>query len=47
MKFLADENIDAAIVENLRQEGHEVWYVVEMETGIPDEECQSNIGSYS
>jgi predicted nuclease of predicted toxin-antitoxin system len=38
MKFLADENMDVAIVERLRQEGHQVWYVVEMEPGIADEE---------
>jgi predicted nuclease of predicted toxin-antitoxin system len=38
MKFLADENMDAAIVDRLRQEGHQVWYVLEMEPGIPDEE---------
>jgi predicted nuclease of predicted toxin-antitoxin system len=38
MKFLADENMDAAIVDRLRQVGHQVWYVLEMEPGIPDEE---------
>jgi predicted nuclease of predicted toxin-antitoxin system len=38
MKFLADENMDVAIVERLRQDGHQVWYVVEMEPGIPDDE---------
>jgi predicted nuclease of predicted toxin-antitoxin system len=38
MKFLADENMDAAIVDRLRQEGHQVWYILEMEPGIPDEE---------
>lgn len=37
MKFLADENLDAQIVEQLRQEGHQVLYVVEMEPGIPDD----------
>ena len=38
MKFLADENMDVAIVERLRQDGHQVWYVAEMEPGIPDDE---------
>jgi predicted nuclease of predicted toxin-antitoxin system len=38
MKFLADENLDAAIVDRLRQDGHQVWYVVEMEPGISDDE---------
>ena len=38
MKFLADENMDVAIVERLRQDGHQVWYVVEMDPGIPDDE---------
>lgn len=38
MKFLADENMDAAIVDQLRHEGHQVWYVLEMEPGIPDED---------
>jgi predicted nuclease of predicted toxin-antitoxin system len=38
MKFLADENMDVAIVERLRHEGHQVWYVVEMEPGIADDE---------
>lgn len=38
MKFLADENMDVAIVERLRQEKHEVWYVAEMEPGISDDE---------
>jgi predicted nuclease of predicted toxin-antitoxin system len=38
MKFLADENMDVAIVDRLRQDGHQVWYVAEMESGIPDDE---------
>jgi predicted nuclease of predicted toxin-antitoxin system len=38
MKFLADENMDAEIVDRLRQEGHQVWYVIEMEPGICDDE---------
>ena len=34
MNFLADENLDRQIVERLRQDGHFVWYVAEMEPGI-------------
>ncbi|GBE94724.1 DUF5615 family PIN-like protein [Nostoc cycadae] len=37
MKFLADENLDWQIVERLRQDGHLVWYVAEMEPGISDD----------
>ena len=37
MKFLADENMDAPIVERLRQDGHEIWYVIEMSPGIDDD----------
>jgi chorismate mutase len=31
MKFLADENIDQQIVQSLRERGHQVLYVAEME----------------
>ncbi|MBW2039404.1 MAG: DUF5615 family PIN-like protein [Deltaproteobacteria bacterium] len=37
MKFLADENIEREIVNCLREEGHVVFYVAEMEPGISDE----------
>ncbi|GIW91583.1 MAG: hypothetical protein KatS3mg109_2015 [Pirellulaceae bacterium] len=37
MKILADEGVDRPIVERLRQSGHQVWYVVEMEPGISDD----------
>lgn len=37
MKFVADEDIDWPIVEHLRHRGHVVWYVAEMEPGMPDE----------
>jgi predicted nuclease of predicted toxin-antitoxin system len=37
MKLLADESVDRQIVERLRQDGHDVTYVVEMERGISDE----------
>jgi predicted nuclease of predicted toxin-antitoxin system len=37
MKFLADESVDRQVVDRLRLDGHDVWYVAEMEPGIPDE----------
>ncbi len=38
MNFVADENIDRQIVERLREDGHTVIYVAEMDPGIPDED---------
>jgi hypothetical protein len=29
MKFLVDESIDRQVVDQLRIDGHEVWYVTE------------------
>lgn len=37
MSFVADESVDRHIVERLRQDGHQVWYVAEMEPGISDD----------
>lgn len=37
MKILADEGVDGPIVEALRQEGHEVIYVAELDSGIDDD----------
>ena len=37
MKFLADESVDRQIVDRLRQDGHFVLYVAEMESGISDD----------
>lgn len=37
MNFFADESLDRQIVDCLRQDGHEVRYVAEMEPGLPDE----------
>ncbi|MCI0698254.1 DUF5615 family PIN-like protein [candidate division KSB1 bacterium] len=37
MNLLADESVDKPIVEQLREDGHDVLYVAEMEPGIPDE----------
>lgn len=38
MNFLADEGVDRQIVERLRQIGHQVLYIAEMEPGISDDE---------
>ncbi len=37
MNFLADESVDKQIVERLRQDGHSVRYVAEMDPGISDD----------
>jgi predicted nuclease of predicted toxin-antitoxin system len=37
MNLLADEGVERQIVEGLRQAGHDVWYIAEMEPGIDDE----------
>lgn len=37
MKLLADEGVDRQIVALIRDEGHDVAYVLEMEPGISDE----------
>ena len=37
MNLLADEGVERQIVERLRQDGHDVLYVAEMEAGIDDE----------
>ena len=37
MNFLADENIKPPIADRLRQDGHVVWCVVEMDPGISDD----------
>ena len=36
MNFLADESVDRQIVERLRLDGHLVWYVADMRSGITD-----------
>jgi predicted nuclease of predicted toxin-antitoxin system len=38
VNFLADENLEMQVVERLRQEGHSVLAVVEMEPSISDEQ---------
>ena len=37
MNFLADESVDRQIVDRLRQDGHAVRYIAEMEPGISDD----------
>jgi len=37
MRLVADENLDLTVVGALRETGHDVFAVVEMEPGIPDE----------
>jgi len=38
MNLLADEGVDLQIVERLRQTGHSVLYIAEMDPGIDDDE---------
>ncbi len=38
MRFLADEGVDKPIVDALREAGHQVWYIAEMEPGLSDTE---------
>ena len=37
MNIFADENVDRPIVERLKQDGHDVWYVFDNERGISDD----------
>jgi predicted nuclease of predicted toxin-antitoxin system len=37
MNLLADESVDKPIVDRLRQDGHRVLYIAELEPGINDE----------
>ncbi|NVM20722.1 MAG: DUF5615 family PIN-like protein [Desulfobacterales bacterium] len=38
MNFIADENVDRQIVDRLRQDGHNIRSVAEMDPGISDDE---------
>ena len=38
MNFVADESVDRQVVERLREDGHSVIYIAEMDPGIPDED---------
>lgn len=37
MNLLADESVDRQIVERLRQDGHQVLYVAELQPGVDDD----------
>jgi len=41
VNFLADESVDAPVVDRLRGEGHDVVYVAELSPSITDEEVLS------
>ncbi len=36
MNLLADESVDGQVVERLRQDGHQVLYVAELQSGIDE-----------
>ena len=38
MKLVADEGVDRPIIERLRADGHDVFYVAESDAGISDDE---------
>ena len=38
MNLVADEGVDHAVVERLRQDGHEVLYVAELSPSAADDE---------
>ena len=37
MNLVADESVDKPIVDRLRDDGHEVWYITEMSPSITDD----------
>ncbi len=37
MNIVADENVDKEIVDRLRADGHDVFYIIEQNPGIDDE----------
>ena len=43
MKLLADENLPAAVVERLRNDGHDVLSVREWQAGVSDEVILQNL----
>jgi predicted nuclease of predicted toxin-antitoxin system len=45
VNLLADENVDRPIVERLRRDGHHVQYIVEMQTGVSDDEVLDEANS--
>jgi len=42
VKVVADEGVDRPIVARLRQDGHEVDYIAEMDSGIDDDRVLSH-----
>ena len=46
MKLLADEGVDRPIVVRLREDGHEVDYVAEMEPGADDDRVLSHANQH-
>jgi predicted nuclease of predicted toxin-antitoxin system len=38
MNFVVDESVDRQIVDQLRDDGHSAWYVMEMSPSITDDE---------
>ncbi len=38
MNLVADEGVDRPIVNRLREEGHDVLYIAELEPGMDDED---------
>jgi predicted nuclease of predicted toxin-antitoxin system len=38
VNLLADESVDRQIIDQLRKDGHAVWYVTEMKPGLTDDE---------
>jgi hypothetical protein len=37
VKIVADENVDRQIVDRLRSDGHEVFFIAELDPGIDDD----------
>jgi predicted nuclease of predicted toxin-antitoxin system len=37
VKFLCDESVDGPIVDRLRLDGQDIWYVAEMDPGLSDD----------
>jgi predicted nuclease of predicted toxin-antitoxin system len=38
VNLLADESVDRQIIDQLRKDGHSVWYLTEMKPGLTDDE---------
>ena len=45
MNFVADESIDQPIVENLRQDGHDVVSIAELSPSLSDEQVLNDANS--